>query len=58
MHTDPDILLVDEVLAVGDEQFQQKCIDKIKNSNEEGRTIASSSATRWARSSRCAIGSS
>lgn len=39
VHTDPDILLVDEVLAVGDEQFQQKCIDKIKDFQREGRTI-------------------
>ncbi|MFT4306906.1 MAG: ABC transporter ATP-binding protein [Microbacterium sp.] len=39
VHTDPDILLVDEVLAVGDEQFQQKCLDKIKSFQREGRTI-------------------
>ncbi|WP_314506471.1 ABC transporter ATP-binding protein [uncultured Microbacterium sp.] len=39
VHTDPDILLVDEVLAVGDEQFQKKCLDKIREFQEEGRTI-------------------
>lgn len=39
VHTNPDILLVDEVLAVGDEQFQQKCLDKIKEFQSEGRTI-------------------
>ncbi|MEZ3160056.1 ABC transporter ATP-binding protein [Microbacterium sp. BWT-B31] len=39
VHTDPDILLVDEVLAVGDEQFQKKCLDKIKEFQDEGRTI-------------------
>lgn len=39
VHTDPDILLVDEVLAVGDEQFQKKCLDKIKEFQQEGRTI-------------------
>lgn len=39
VHTDPDILLVDEVLAVGDEQFQKKCLDKIKEFQREGRTI-------------------
>ena len=35
----PDILVVDEVLAVGDERFQQKCIDRIKQFQEEGRSI-------------------
>jgi ABC-2 type transport system ATP-binding protein len=39
VHVDPDILLVDEVLAVGDEAFQQKCLDKIRSFQEEGRTI-------------------
>lgn len=39
VHTDPDVLLVDEVLAVGDEQFQRKCLDKIKEFQREGRTI-------------------
>lgn len=39
IHVDPDILLVDEVLAVGDEAFQQKCLDKIREFQEEGRTI-------------------
>lgn len=39
VHTDPDILLVDEVLAVGDEQFQEKCLAKIREFQTEGRTI-------------------
>lgn len=39
VHTDPDILLVDEVLAVGDELFQRKCLDKIREFQQEGRTI-------------------
>ena len=36
---DPDILLVDEVLAVGDEAFQRKCIERVKKFQQEGRTI-------------------
>lgn len=39
VHVDPDLLLVDEVLAVGDEPFQQKCMDKIAEFQREGRTI-------------------
>lgn len=39
VHTDPDVLLVDEVLAVGDEAFQKKCLDRIRQFQEEGRTI-------------------
>jgi ABC-type multidrug transport system ATPase subunit len=37
---EPDILIVDEVLAVGDAEFQKKCLGKIKNvSSAEGRTV-------------------
>lgn len=36
---DPDILLVDEVLAVGDARFQKKCINKMKSIAESGKTI-------------------
>ncbi len=39
VHVDPEILLVDEVLAVGDEPYQRKCMDKIKQFQREGRTI-------------------
>lgn len=39
IHVDPDLLLVDEVLAVGDEAFQRKCFDKIRAFQAEGRTI-------------------
>ncbi len=39
INVDPDVLLVDEVLSVGDESFQRKCIDRIKSFQREGRTI-------------------
>ena len=39
VNVDPDILVVDEVLAVGDERFQRKCIDRVKLFQKEGRTI-------------------
>lgn len=39
VHTDPDILLVDEVLAVGDEKFQHKCKDKLAELKKEGKTL-------------------
>ncbi|MEX0991074.1 MAG: ABC transporter ATP-binding protein [Actinomycetota bacterium] len=39
VHVDPDVLLIDEVLAVGDEGFQKKCLDRITHFQQEGRTI-------------------
>ena len=39
VNMEPDILIVDEVLAVGDELFQRKCLEKVKEFQEEGRTI-------------------
>ncbi len=39
INIDPDILLVDEVLAVGDEAFQAKCLDKISALQRSGKTI-------------------
>jgi ABC-2 type transport system ATP-binding protein len=39
VHVDPDVLLVDEVLAVGDEPFQRKCMDRIRSFQQEERTI-------------------
>ena len=39
INVDPDILLIDEVLAVGDAEFQRRCTDKIMEFRDEGRTI-------------------
>jgi ABC-2 type transport system ATP-binding protein len=39
VHVDPATLLVDEVLAVGDEAFQHKCLDRIRRFQRDGRTI-------------------
>lgn len=39
VNLDPDVLLVDEVLAVGDEAFAKKCLSRIKQFQSEGRTI-------------------
>lgn len=39
IHTNPELLLVDEILAVGDAPFQKKCLEKIKEMQNEGRTI-------------------
>ena len=36
---EPDVLLVDEVLAVGDESFQRKCMERVRKFQREGRTI-------------------
>ena len=38
-HLEPEILLLDEVLAVGDMAFQQKCLDRVRELRREGRTI-------------------
>ena len=38
-HLDPEILLVDEVLAVGDTAFQKKCMSKMENVTKKGRTV-------------------
>jgi len=39
VNVEPDVLLVDEVLAVGDAAFQRKCLDHVKRFQKEGRTI-------------------
>ena len=38
-HLEPDVLVVDEVLAVGDAEFQRKCLGRMHEAEEEGRTL-------------------
>ena len=38
-HLEPEILIIDEVLAVGDAEFQKKCINKMKDVGQQGRTV-------------------
>ncbi len=52
-HLEPEILIVDEVLAVGDAQFQKKCLGKMKDVGKEGRTILFVSHNMSAVSSLC-----
>jgi lipopolysaccharide transport system ATP-binding protein len=39
-HLEPEILIVDEVLAVGDAQFQKKCLGKMEEVGKQGRTVS------------------
>ncbi len=55
-HVEPDILLVDEVLAVGDVQFQRKCLGKMSAVGDEGRTVLFVSHNMGAISQLCRKG--
>jgi lipopolysaccharide transport system ATP-binding protein len=56
-HLEPDILIVDEVLAVGDAEFQKKCLGKMKDvSEKEGRTVLFVSHNMGAIQSLCRKG--
>jgi lipopolysaccharide transport system ATP-binding protein len=52
-HLEPEILIVDEVLAVGDAQFQKKCLGKMEEVGKEGRTVLFVSHNMGAISSLC-----
>src|SRR5450432_4109797 len=55
-HLEPEILIVDEVLAVGDAEFQKKCIGKMKDVSEGGRTVLFVSHNTVAINSLCSKG--
>jgi lipopolysaccharide transport system ATP-binding protein len=55
-HLEPDILLVDEVLAVGDATFQKKCLGKMEDVAKEGRTVLFVSHNMGAIRSLCTSG--
>jgi ABC-type polysaccharide/polyol phosphate transport system ATPase subunit len=52
-HSDPDILLIDEILAVGDDQFQQKCFDRMAEFRRQGKTILCASHVHTIVASLC-----
>jgi lipopolysaccharide transport system ATP-binding protein len=52
-HLEPEILIVDEVLAVGDAQFQKKCLGKMEDVGKEGRTVIFVSHNNSAVSTLC-----
>jgi lipopolysaccharide transport system ATP-binding protein len=55
-HLEPEILIIDEVLAVGDAEFQKKCLGKMKDVAGEGRTVIFVSHDMGAISSLCSSG--
>lgn len=55
-HLDPEILIVDEVLAVGDAEFQKKCLGKMEEVGKEGRTVLFVSHNMGMISSLCVSG--
>ena len=48
-HLDPDILILDEVLSVGDSRFQRKSLAKVESLSQKEDELSCSSATTWTR---------
>jgi len=55
-HLEPEILIVDEVLAVGDAEFQRKCLGKMSDASRDGRTVLFVSHNMEAIASLCSKG--
>lgn len=55
-HLEPEILIIDEVLAVGDAEFQEKCLGKMKDVSSQGRTVLFVSHNMAAVQSLCKTG--
>ena len=55
-HLEPEILIIDEVLAVGDAEFQEKCLGKMKDVSTQGRTVLFVSHNMAAIQSLCTTG--
>ena len=53
VHADPEIVLIDEILAVGDDRFQQKCFDRMKEYRSQGKTILCASHVQSIVASLC-----
>lgn len=56
VHVDPDILVVDEVLAVGDDVFRLKCIERMKQFRQQGKTILFVSHSLFTVKAFCTMG--
>jgi len=53
VHSEPDILLIDEILAVGDDRFQKKCFDRMAEFRQQGKTILCASHVHGIVASLC-----
>ncbi len=58
INVDPQLLIIDEILAVGDVTFQQRCLEKFVEFRNEGRTIVLVTHDHGQRARTCATGRS